>query len=99
VHAVDLLEGSVPHALYGARTHVNSLHHQAVAEIGTGLAVTGRAPDGVVESVEAIDAPIVGVQWHPEMLGGTDPLFGWLVDSARQTTSTIYRKQEDVVIA
>jgi len=99
VHAVDLVEGSVPHALYGARTHVNSLHHQAVAEVGTGLAVTGRAPDGVVESVEALDAPIVGVQWHPEMLGGADPLFGWLVDSARQSTSTIYRKQEDVVIA
>lgn len=99
VHAVELVEGSVPHALYGARTHVNSLHHQAVAEIGTGLVVTGRAPDGVVESIEALDEPIVGVQWHPEMLGGTDPLFGWLVDSARQHTSTTNRKQEHVVIA
>jgi putative glutamine amidotransferase len=99
VHTVDFLEGSVPHSLYGARVPVNSLHHQAIAEVGTGLAVTGRAPDGVVESIEALDEPIVGVQWHPEMLGGTDPLFGWLVDSARQSTNTTNRKQEDVVIA
>lgn len=98
-HPVEFVEGSVPHALYGSRIHVNSLHHQAVAEVGTGLTVTGRAPDGVVESVEALDAPIVGVQWHPEMLDGTDPLFGWLVDSASQYRTTKRKQEEDVVIA
>ncbi|MDH6198388.1 putative glutamine amidotransferase [Mycobacterium frederiksbergense] len=98
-HPVDLAEGSVPHALYGPRIQVNSLHHQAVAEVGTGLTVTGRAPDGVIESVEALDAPIVGVQWHPEMLSGTDPLFGWLVDNARQHSTTNRKQEENVVIA
>lgn len=98
-HPVEFVEGSIPHRLYGNRIHVNSLHHQAVAQVGTGLTVTGRAPDGVVESVEAVDAPVVGVQWHPEMLDGTDPLFGWLVDSANQHRTFTRKQEEDVVIA
>lgn len=99
VHPVDFVEGSVLHALHGARIRVNSLHHQAVAEVGAGLTITGRAPDGVVESIEALDAPVVGVQWHPEMLDGTDPLFTWLVDRARQCSTTYRKQEEDVVIA
>ncbi|MGB3483313.1 MAG: gamma-glutamyl-gamma-aminobutyrate hydrolase family protein [Mycobacterium sp.] len=100
VHPVDLAAGSVPHRLYGDRVFVNSLHHQAVDQVGDDLVVTGRAPDGVVESIEAVDAPIVGVQWHPEMLDGTDPLFAWLVEAAASKNRQIDRKQEkDVVIA
>ncbi|CDO23632.1 MULTISPECIES: gamma-glutamyl-gamma-aminobutyrate hydrolase family protein [Mycolicibacterium] len=98
-HAVEFVAGSVPHALYGSRIRVNSLHHQAVAAIGSGLTVTGHAPDGVVESIEGLDAPVVGVQWHPEMLDGTDPLFGWLVETARQFSTSDRKQEEDVVIA
>ena len=48
---------------------VNSLHHQAIDDVGDGLRVTAWAHDGTVEAVEVIDAPQVrGVQWHPEML-------------------------------
>ncbi|MCV7228616.1 gamma-glutamyl-gamma-aminobutyrate hydrolase family protein [Mycolicibacterium komossense] len=98
-HPVDLVEGSIPYELFGPRITVNSLHHQAVAESGTGLVVTGRAPDGVVEAIQAVDAPVVGVQWHPEMLDGTDPLFGWLIDNARlRNTTTTARKQEENVV-
>lgn len=40
-------------------------HHQAVDKLGAGLTVTARAPDGVVEAVEADDHPFaVGVQWE-----------------------------------
>lgn len=101
VHPVDLVAGSIPHALFGDRVLVNSLHHQAVAEVGSELFVTGRAPDGVIECIQTVDENTVGVQWHPEMLDGTDPLFGWLVDNARlRTHRTIAREQEeDVVIA
>ncbi len=54
------------------RIEVNSLHHQALKTIAPGLRVTARAPDGVVEAVEAEDARfVVGVQFHPEwMLDG-----------------------------
>jgi putative glutamine amidotransferase len=48
---------------------VNSFHHQAVSRLGSGLVVTGRAPDGTVESIEATDRDfVVGVQWHAETL-------------------------------
>jgi len=46
---------------------VNSFHHQALKQVGEGLRVTSRAPDGIIESVEASDKRwYVGVQWHPE---------------------------------
>jgi putative glutamine amidotransferase len=52
-----------------SRTKVNSFHHQAVDELGERLAVTGRARDGTVESIEATDNRFaIGVQWHAECL-------------------------------
>lgn len=48
---------------------VNTLHHQAVRDVASGLRVVGRAPDGVVEAVEGTgDTFIAGVQCHPEEL-------------------------------
>ena len=41
-------------------------HHQAVAGLGAGLVVLARAADGTVEAVAHPDAPVLGVQWHPE---------------------------------
>jgi putative glutamine amidotransferase len=58
-------------ALSGAaRAEVNSWHHQSVLEPGSGLRITSRAPDGVVEAVELSDTAnwVVGVQWHPERM-------------------------------
>lgn len=47
---------------------VNSAHHQAVRQVGEGLRVGARAPDGVIEAIESTDGRwfCVGVQWHPE---------------------------------
>lgn len=51
------------------RPQVNSLHHQGLDRISQDLVVTGRAPDGLVESVELPGHPFaIGVQWHPEWL-------------------------------
>jgi len=52
-----------------ARVPVNSRHHQALRDVAPGLRVVARAPDGVIEAVEADTAGhpcVVGVQWHPE---------------------------------
>jgi putative glutamine amidotransferase len=47
----------------------NTFHHQALREIAPGLRVTGHAPDGVIEAVEASGPGFVaGVQCHPEEL-------------------------------
>jgi putative glutamine amidotransferase len=67
---------------------VNSLHHQSLKDIAPGLVVTARAPDGVVEAVEASEHPFaVAVQWHPEELADQDPraqhLFNAFVEACR----------------
>lgn len=66
---------------------VNSMHHQAVREVGDGLLVSARAPDGIVEALELPGEPfVVGVQWHPEVFEMTDPhtrhLFGGFISAA-----------------
>ena len=81
-HGVDLVPGSLAHALYGARTDVNSFHHQAVDRPGRGVRVTGLADDGVTEAIEVDGADVLGVQWHPECFTA-DPAFAWLVERAR----------------
>jgi putative glutamine amidotransferase len=53
---------------------INSIHHQAVEELGEGLTVVAAAPDGTVEAIEHEDTdwPLIAVQWHPEFLGVKD---------------------------
>ncbi len=47
----------------------NSLHHQAIEEVGDELTVTAKSSDGIVEGIEDENKDfLVGVQWHPEMM-------------------------------
>ena len=49
------------------RLSVNSAHHQAAADEPAGVVVNARAPDGVIEGIEAPGKRFcLGVQWHPE---------------------------------
>ena len=52
----------------GGEIRVNSDHHQAVRQVGAGLRIGARSPDGVIEAIESTDANhfCIGVQWHPE---------------------------------
>ncbi len=60
----------------------SSHHHQAVDRLGTGLRITARAPDGIVEGIELDgDAWIVGAQWHPEDTADRDPVQQALFDA------------------
>jgi putative glutamine amidotransferase len=80
------------------RTRVNSFHHQGAAELGENLAVAARAPDGIVEGIEAVDRDFVlGVQWHAECLIGRPRqlnLFRGFVTAARrfETSSAVFRR-------
>ena len=70
-HNIAITDRSLLHQLLGKDTlEVNSLHHQAVDEVGDGLVVSARAADGVVEALELPqrDGFALAVQWHPEML-------------------------------
>ena len=69
LHPLELTPDSRFAQLIGA-THaeVNSAHHQAVKAVAKGFAVTGKAPDGIVEVIEGRDYPALGLQFHPEAL-------------------------------
>ncbi len=88
-HVVEVAAGSRLAGLVGAgRVEVNSAHHQAVKDVGAGLVVTARAPDGVIEGLEAPDHPFcIGVQWHPEAMAEDHPemrrLFAGLAEAAQ----------------
>lgn len=67
---------------------VNSMHHQGVKQLGTGLVACATAADGLIEAVESTNGHwMVGVQWHPEVFDADDPhtrdLFKGFVDASR----------------
>jgi putative glutamine amidotransferase len=68
-HAVLLQTGTHMEEFYGdGEILVNSAHHQAVKQVGSGLRISAQAPDGVIEAIETVDPNwfCIGVQWHPE---------------------------------
>ncbi|GGC88422.1 gamma-glutamyl-gamma-aminobutyrate hydrolase family protein [Undibacterium terreum] len=89
-HRITVHQGSLLHQILDVdELHINSLHHQAVAqdniEAGAGVRVSAVADDGVVEAIEVQGHPFcVGVQWHPEYAVNTceSNLFSALVRAA-----------------
>jgi putative glutamine amidotransferase len=88
-HKVKLTRGSRLAGVMGAdEVEVNSMHHQAIKGLGTGLVAVAWAPDHIVEGVESEDPSrfVLGVQWHPEeLVGDSEParrLFAALVEAS-----------------
>ncbi|WP_218082471.1 gamma-glutamyl-gamma-aminobutyrate hydrolase family protein [Anthocerotibacter panamensis] len=74
-HPVTLDPASWVGGIYASETLViNTVHHQAAKDLAPGLTLAAWAPDGIPESYQRIDDQdwIVGIQWHPEWLNGTD---------------------------
>ncbi len=76
-HAVTV----VPHTMLDVVTGkseqtVNSVHHQAIDQLGRGLMVSAVSPDGVIEAAEwALKDRmpfLLLVQWHPERMKDFD---------------------------
>ncbi len=67
-HDVAVVSGTLLHRIVGVGTlAVNSAHHQAALNEPDGVVVNARAPDGVIEGIEAPAYRFcLGVQWHPE---------------------------------
>ncbi len=89
-HRVRFEKECILSEVLGKETYTNSFHHQFVRSVGKGLKVTGRAIDGIVESIEGENHKfLVGVQWHPEMMaarGNEDmqKIFNLLVERSRK---------------
>jgi putative glutamine amidotransferase len=69
-HHIAVVPASRLHTIAGNdMVDVNSMHHQAVRDLGRDLAVSARPHDGLVEAVEHPGRRfVVGVQCHPEEL-------------------------------
>ena len=66
IHQVNLY-GSIRDLLGLDRLGVNSIHHQAIKDLGANLEMMALSDDNVVEAVRHREKAFVwGVQWHPE---------------------------------
>lgn len=90
LHPVTLTKDSRAAQAMGTASpqRCQSFHHQAIDIVGTGLVITGRSSDLVIEAVELPAARfVIGVQWHPEDTAAEDPeqqgLFDALVRASR----------------
>lgn len=83
-HPIDVAPGSHLAKAYGEqRRVVNSIHHQAIADVAPGFRAVAWAPDGTVEAIEPeAGGRVLAVQWHPEKITdeGDDVLFRYFVD-------------------
>jgi len=72
-HTIQVAENSVlNNILSETKIQVNSLHHQAINQIGDNLEATAFAPDGIIEAVEnSRNRFFLGIQWHPEWMLST----------------------------
>lgn len=67
-HRIKIEENSFLYATYGtSELEVNSLHRQSVKTPAPGFKVIATSEDGIVEAIQRDN--IIGVQWHPEVLG------------------------------
>jgi putative glutamine amidotransferase len=95
-HEIAIVAGSGLAKLYGGQTHgeVNSIHHQAVKDVGRDLTVEAvGVPDGIVEAIRWRGPSYVfGMQWHPEFMAphtahprhiNGDPILHQFLDEAR----------------
>lgn len=76
-----------------SRPLVNSLHRQAVNDLGADLRVCARESNGVIQAIEHPERRFwLGVQWHPEFLPQETEqrrLFTKLVEAARMRTQAL----------
>ncbi|HSS61746.1 MAG TPA: gamma-glutamyl-gamma-aminobutyrate hydrolase family protein [Candidatus Limnocylindrales bacterium] len=93
VHELSVDPDSLLGRTLGAtRIAVNSLHHQAIRDLGSQLRAVARSDDGIIEGVEIPERPfVVGMQCHPEELVANaewaQRLFARLVDAAAKYRS------------
>lgn len=55
------------HRVYPERFRINSYHHQGIGRLSPLLRAAALSA-GVIEAVEGKEFPLIGVQWHPELM-------------------------------
>jgi putative glutamine amidotransferase len=96
-HHIIIEPGSRMETILGTgEVKVNSLHHQAIKDLGKGVRITGRAPDGIPELLEVTGYRFVmAAQSHPEEIYTIEPAFQRLFAAFVQASSS--RMNEEIV--
>ena len=81
-----LLKGDLRTLLGKDTLEVNTLHHQAIKDLGKDLIPLAESPDGLIEAIKMVGKLFVcAVQWHPEYMFKTDAdslrVFSWFVEN------------------
>ena len=89
VHDVEIDPASRLATILGtAAIGVNSMHHQVIDRLGTGVRAVAHNHDGHIEAIELDTAPaVLGVQWHPELLRHRGDHLALFEDLVRQVHS------------
>ena len=76
IHNVTITENTKLYKIFAnTQVGVNSLHHQAIENVGENLTVSAVSEDGFTEAIELKNHPFcIGVQWHPEHMSKKDDL-------------------------
>jgi putative glutamine amidotransferase len=74
LHPVELAANSRLTAIIGKQIiEVNSFHREAVAQLAPSVVASAYAKDGIIEAIEIPPNRFaIGIQWHQELLVGTD---------------------------
>ncbi len=105
-HSVSLVSNGVLSRLFRQPLiDVNSVHYQGIADLGLHLTIEATAGDGLIEAIVADDAPILGVQWHPEWHPSRSPgsvqlfrMFGACVRGASPGESAALVSGDDALL-
>lgn len=90
IHHIEIYEDTLLKEIIGnKKTYVNTIHHQAIRELGEGLKVSAISEDNVIEAIEwkySKERFILGTQWHPEMTSIIDnnhkKIFDYFINTA-----------------
>lgn len=61
--------GRIATIFFNQQLSVNSIHHQAIHQLGKGLIVSAKDKHNIPQAIESTTEQVVfGVQWHPELM-------------------------------
>lgn len=91
IHQITIYDDTLLKEIIGnKKTYVNTIHHQAIDELGKDLKISAVSEDGVVEAIESKyikERFLLAIQWHPEMTSIKDKnhqrIFDYFINSVK----------------
>lgn len=80
-HIINIKQGSNLYKIFGPHLEVNTRHLYALDKVKKPFKVSALSEDDVIEAIEYIDDNhfLLGVQFHPEDLKNTEPLYNYFL--------------------